>query len=261
MDKIILKIAGFRISISLQTEWQYLKKKISKEINKYFSGFIDFSGIQFKTDFEIIITHKRHIPFIIKNSGKSYYMSLFEEKNNHTIVVVHIISMLELQLILGEVINRLLYKNNGFILHGSAVNSPDGVIIFNGQNGAGKSTAMRLLQPNFPGLSDDSLIIRKEDDKYFFYQLPLVERSYWIKKTGKKYKINKIFVLRKSSIYKITKITDKGYILKHFSGQVFSEKKYISKSLKQLIDFINNFDNFYFLYFAKNKKKLLKLLS
>lgn len=261
MDKLILSIAGFKIVITLDINFQYQRDKLKKEIEEYFSGFIISEDDFFKIDFEVKVIYKTKSAFLIRDSGKKYYMSLFEEYNNHTITVFQTISMLEMQLVFGLIVDKLLNKNNGFNLHGSSVDTKKGALIFNGENGAGKSTAMKLLRQDFPGLSDDTLIIRKVKNKYYLYQPPIVERSYWIKRTYKSHHIDKLFIIRKSREFKITKITDKNYLLRHLSGQIFIQKKYLNKQLTNLIDFINKFDNFYFLYFAKNRSKLLKLLS
>jgi len=110
-------------------------------------------------------------------------------------------------------------------------------------------------------LGDDSVIIRKRGGKFYFYQVALVEKNHWIKRSSREYEIGKVFIIRKSPHFKISKISDKDYLVNHFSKQIFTEKHYLDKQLKYLIDFIQKFNSFYFLYFAKNRSKLKSLLS
>ena len=121
---------------------------------------------------------------------------------------------------------------------------------------------MQLLNQKYPALTDDSVIIKKEAKKFFFYQSHLIEKEWWIKRNSDKYDIAKIFFIKKSKQFKIEKIENKEYILDNLFRQFYTQdKNHVQKQMKYLLEFVNEFDDFYNLYFVKDENKLIKILS
>jgi len=69
----------------------------------------------------------------------------------------------------GSVLTGVLHMHNRFALHASAVNTKNGVVLFCGRSGIGKSTiATRLNQFGFDIVSDDkAVLVQKEDNRIY----------------------------------------------------------------------------------------------
>ena len=71
--------------------------------------------------------------------------------------------------------------------------------------------------------------------------------------------MGKMFFLKKANFFKVEKIEDKEQILNYFlKGYVVNLNKI---STKNVLKFVNKFDNFYMLYFAKNPEKTIRLIE
>jgi|GEM_PF-2256907 len=259
IDHLILNIAGFNIQINFKkTEWEFAYEKLKKEILHYFQGFI----VQKKNKIDYFIDIEETTTLILnKKYPEKYFVNFFDKKKDKTITTYYQISLLQFQMILREALIDLLAKNRGFVSHGSAVEKDKVAFIFTGKNRAGKSTAMRLLYPKLTALADDTVIIKKENGRYFLYQTPFIEKNDWIYKTNKKYLIESVFFLKKSHNFRTEKIKNKEKILKMMINQFWSSEKNYKKQIKYLFDFVENFNQFYYLYFAKNRDRLINLLK
>lgn len=68
--------------------------------------------------------------------------------------------------LLGRTLGTLLYQRRQFPLHGSAVDTPEGAVIFVGDSGAGKSTLVyQFLELGYNLLADDVSCIRTRNDQ------------------------------------------------------------------------------------------------
>lgn len=255
-----LNIAGFNIKINFEsTEWKFALKLKENEINKFWKGFISIKPG--KIDFTINFIERSYLEVIYKKKEKKQFMSLYEEKNNKEINTFYQISIFQFQVILRLIINRLL-TNNGFILHGSASNINGRAFLFTGNNGAGKSTTMKLLKSYYPALADDTVIIKKENNDYYLYQTPFIEKEWWVKKNSQKLPLGKVYFLKKESFFKEEIIKEKGLLFEKIIKQFWTEEdEFISRKTKLIYKFTHNFNNFYYLYFAKNKRKLLNYIQ
>ncbi|HVT01179.1 MAG TPA: hypothetical protein VHE53_03005, partial [Patescibacteria group bacterium] len=76
----------------------------------------------------------------------------------------------------------------------------------------------------------------------------------WGNRFPRKYEVGNIYFLKKSLTFKKIPL-DKTSALK----RLLESTRIIGKnSVKHLMKFTNEFDNFYYLYFSKNKKELIK---
>jgi len=261
MEKsIFLNIAGFSIQINLKpTEWDFAINLKAKEIKRYWGGFIikNPKRINFKINF----IERSYLEVYFNKKEKKQYLGFFEEKNKKEINTFYQISIFQFQIILRRAISILL-AGNGFILHGSASNIKGKAYLFTGNNGAGKSTIMKLLNPEYQALADDTIIIKKENKQYFLYQTPFIEKEWWVKKNSQKLPLERVYFLKKETYFKEEKINDKTLLFEKIIKQFWTENdEFISKKTTLIYQFTHKFNYFYNLSLAKNKKKLLDFIN
>jgi len=258
---IYLNIAGFNIKINLkETEFKYFKEIKIEEIKKYWSSFF-INNKPKKIDFTINFVERKNIETIYQTKSKKSFINFYQIKTNNIINSYYQCGPIQFQIILKQVLSELLNLRQGMTVHCSAVRFENKAYLFLGKPGAGKSTAMSLLSKKFSPLADDSGIIKKEENNYFFYQTPFLEKNSWIKKNNNKLYLGKIFFLRKKPYFKIEKIENKDYVIERMTKQLFSEKELGKNQMKTLLRFVSQFNGFYFLSFAKDQNKLIKLID
>ena len=119
---------------------------------------------------------------------------------------------------------------------------------------------MKLLSDIYPPLADDSIIIRQED-QFCCYQTHFIEKESWIKKCSDRYEIHRIFFLHKSDHFQIKKAINKEYIIRQIMKQLCLQKRdQFDEYIKYVFQLVNDYSNFYDMYFTKEKSKLQKLL-
>ncbi|MFA5770293.1 MAG: hypothetical protein WC894_02250 [Patescibacteria group bacterium] len=260
IETIYLNIAGFNIQVDLKPiEWRFALKLKEKEIKKYWTGFIVSKP---KTiDFIINFIERSYLEVLYKKKEKKQYMGFFEEINKKEINTFYQISIFQFQVILRRIISILL-AGNGFILHGSASDINGRAFLFTGNNGAGKSTTMKLLNPEHPALADDTVIIKKENSQYYLYQTPFIEKEWWVKKNSQKLELEKVYFLKKEKFFKEEIIKDKNLLFEKIIKQFWTEDdEFVSKKTKLIYKFSHEFNKFYYFSVAKNKKRLLDFIK
>lgn len=254
-DSLYLKIAGFTIAVYFKKgkEKHYIDK-IYRQIKHSFENFLETDPKKIDFTIEIIDSHVHVFSFLSKKSY-DFILILRHFKNNRFVTFSHI-SLPQFETIILKVLSMLLLKK-GFFLHGSAVAHDNEVFIFTGKSGAGKSTIMRLLSKKFFPIADDSLIIKKEGDDYFAYQTPFTEKAKWIKRGKERYRIKRIFFLKKAKFIKTKEIRNTQLIIRKIFKQFFTERKYLMEQSKLLFDFINHNVKFYYFYFNKTEDTVI----
>lgn len=263
MKTIHLSISGFNIRIILgRAQTPFYKEKWIEDIRCHLGTYI-MKETPIQIDYTIKFTEKKIYPFRSKDEKKSKYISYMEDSGKCTITTFYIISIAQLELILMEIICRLFKNNPGFFIHSSVCRDKSNAFLFNGMEGAGKSTIIKLLQPEYTTIADDSAIIRKIGNSYYVFQTIHHEKKRNIIRTEKKFLLNKFFFLEKSTTCKIVKLDRKEEITHRLMSQIliyFVEDKL---SVKHLLKFISEYNNFYILYFPKNNtiKSFLRILN
>lgn len=260
-ETIYLNIAGFNIKINFYpTQWKLLYRVKKNEIRRYWSGFI-VNQTPKKIDYRINFVEKFFLETIVKKKQTKYYISFFEEKTEKETITYYQISFIQFQLILRQIINDIL-QDKGFIVHGSASNINGRALIFLGPSTAGKSTTMKLINSQYPSLADDTVIIKKENNKYLLYQTPFIEKESWVKKTYAKYEIKSVFFIKKANFFKIIKIINKNKIFNEIAKQFWTnENIHSSGKSKALFQFTYIYNNFYYLYLKKNKREMINFIG
>lgn len=208
---------------------------------------------QYLKDF--LISSSSRYDYFIKFINKSFLDKVCYEKKAYSLpqkINIYVFQYL-LRNILQDFFGR---TKNSFFLHCSGVSIGNDVYLFLGPQGSGKSTLSKILNDIVPAVADDSGIIVKENNKFYFYQTPFIEKNQFTK-TIKRFHIRKIFFIKKSKYCKEKKILDKKEILDLFIKQLWTDKKRLYIQLKILMEFVNYFDQFYWFDFPKNKEEVI----
>lgn len=263
MDTVFLSIAGFTIALRLhETEWPFFTERRFRDNVLYqFFGFIEKKSPK-KVDYTIELLHAKNLEVLIQRHKKREYIHFYEEKNAHTFVSYYHVSGMQLQLIVRKILQKLLAKTNGMILHASASLVNNRAYIFFGKSGAGKTTISQLLTSHYVPLADDSIIITKERGGYYFYQTPFPEQGFWIEKKSDRYPLGKIFFLEKAPFHKIEKLENKDAITNDFLKQFLTEEEDVKKQMPYVLALIAKFNHFYQLHFSlQNAQNMVELVG
>lgn len=261
-DVFYINIAGFNIKIRFhESGWTYGKEKFKRRIMAYLKGFLLFKEPEI-TDGYIDFIKEVYPKTLFAKKEREHFINFYRLNGKNKVTSFYRISIFEFQYILGDILSKLLAGCGGFILHASAVNYGGKAYIFLGESGAGKSTVRRFLAEKYISLTDDTVIVKKEDNRYLLYQTPFFERERQIKKGIVSYPLAKAFFLKKAELFKIEKIRNDDLLLNLLFKQFLMVKQdYSRKQIKYILKFIVKFDNFYYLYFKKDKKLLRQLLE
>lgn len=260
MEKIILNIAGFNIEVCFfENDVGYPVKQMKKQLIKYLNGFI-IKKKHAKISYRVKFIKKDTSKIIYKKKEGEYYINFYHRDGKKSIVTYYVISYFQFQIILRTILFELLAEAQGFMLHASAANIVRKANLFFGKSGVGKSTAAALIIAKYPTLADDCVIIKKEGSKFYFYQTPFLETHEVSNKKNERMEIGKLYFLKKSAIFKIEKIPEKKFAVSQLFNQFWSGQQYLGGQMKYLLEFADKHD-FYYLYFAKDKYKLLNLIT
>jgi hypothetical protein len=260
MINIYLSIAGFIIELCFyETEVAFVQYTFIRYINRVLKGFI-IPSKNVKVDFTIDFVWDTKQEIIEQPKEKKYFITIFQYKGKKKLVSYYSISIYHFSLVLRDVLQKLLAANNGFMLHASAAEVHGSAYIFLGKSGAGKSTSIMLLKDGYRPLADDSVIIKKENGKYFVYQTPFIEKETWFKRGLERIPVGNIFFLHKADYLKISKMRDKNTVFTQLVKQLFTTDTDVAVQTKRVFEFATE-NKFYNLYFMKNEKLLLQGLE
>lgn len=233
---------------------------IKWQVKQLFGSFIVIPKNN-KSDFKIKLIPQNVV--YEQPNKRDAFMYFFKERGLTLTSFAHI-SIGQFVFLILYALQKLLVSNSGFFFHGSSVLMGGSAIIFTGRPGSGKSTASRLLSKKYPILADDSMIIRKQEGEYYVYQVPPIEKNGTIHRSPERYKISKVYFLRKSTIGATSLLpgNDKTFI--KFFREVWSQKKDIHYQEKIIADIINTLvakKSLMLLEFPKKRDVLNKLIT
>lgn len=255
-DIFCLKIADFKIKLVFgPTNQPELKKNFIRSVKVFFKGFVA-KPTETNYDFLINVSDMESQELQYSNL-KKHYTLFYENITKKKIQTFYTISISQFQLLIQNVIYQLLSYSNGFLLHSSAVAVGGKAYVFLGVSGAGKSTTVQLLKNNFQSLSDDLSIVRKINNEYFYFQHPFRETNEIKGRTFQKKELGKVFFLNKSPLFSFNASSSLDERSQIMLQQLFSPN---DSSIKTALRFASEFKNFYDLYFAKDERKMVKLI-
>ena len=256
--KLSLQIAGFIIQlVFLKKESFPLHNNLKNQIVKHYKGFIVEPKKQ-RLSYRIIFKALDDINIFHKNSKG--FLHFYEKISNKNIITYYHISFNQFQIILKEILAQLIHTK-GFIIHASAIKANNKAVMFLGDSGAGKSTVVNILRKTYQVLADDIVIIKKENNNFYLYQTPFIEKAIWIQKTNNKFNIERIFLLNKSPISRVEDINNENNKFQKIYKQFWANEKHIKEHISLLFQFISKHPQFNELYFSKNKTQLIRLMK
>ncbi len=237
------------------------REKLVRDIYKLMYPFFRDKTDLKKTAFTIQLIYREDLEIVKRKKGNKNYIGFFDFIHPAKIKSFYQLSIFQFQLLIKAALYYSLEKNNGFILHSSASLVNQKSYIFLGNSGAGKSTIIKLLREKYKALADDTSIIRLDHGKYFFYQTPFLEKEQWIIRGPEKYSVGKIFFIRKSDRLQVKKILNKNTVINKLLSHTILEKNEGNLIIKNVLEFIENFDEFYYLYFKNDSGELTKFIE
>jgi serine kinase of HPr protein (carbohydrate metabolism regulator) len=262
-EELFLQVVGLNIRvIFFPAKLEYFKKKFIKGIKNYYQGFI-ISTAPKKIDLTIKvyeqISPEMFFTKIKGADGDQNFVKIFEQRSEKRVVTFYHAGLFYFQFILIVFLQRNLDK--ALIFHASAIDYHGQAVVFVGEDGAGKSTIIRILGKDHVVLAEDEVLIKKERQNYHLYQIPFSEQcSPMYKKNRNQYPVRKLFILKKANYYKIEKIKDQEEIISKLLKQLISPRKNLRTALRMLGDLLTKTE-IYYLYFRKKKEQLIKLLN
>ncbi len=265
MKEIYVEIGGFVIRIilgkkTLDPHVSYLINKLEIELLIYLRGFI-VQNKRKRFDFEIEFEYIKEPGVLSLQNEDKIYIPIFQKVTDKKFKTYYNLNTSQLELILKYALLSLLKKNSGFGIHASVAKVNGKAYLFLGESGAGKSTIVELIKEVFPTINDDMTFIRKINSEYCVFQTPFSEKPWWINKSKKFVKVNKIIFIHKSRSSDSNKINDKKIIAKRVLGQVMVAQHLDSYIIKNVTNFTNFIQNFYDLNFEKDVDKTISLVS
>jgi len=137
------------------------------------------------------------------------------------------------------------------LLHASGNKVDQGAYLFTGLSGAGKSTAMNLMQQKSQPVADDTIIIRRDRCQHYVYQTPFFEKQSGIPKNQEKILLKKIFFLKKGHDLKLIPLKNSEIILSLLTSQLITQEENRKRTIETLIKFTKEFKYFFQLCFSK----------
>ena len=253
-----LRIAGFKIHVQFQnSEWRGLKKEYINQIEKMFRPFI--FRAEPNPDAIIVIKDQNKIFTMRKNIDQKnqYFINTFIKISNTHFITFYQHSLIGVfQMILKYILIDLLYKNQGFGLHCSAVLIKNKAQIFRAKSGGGKSTILNLLKSVYKPIVDDFGIVKLINNNYYFYHSKFLEKQNF-KRENQYYEIGNLFIIKKSSFNGITQASDD-----IINSKILEQAIFLTNSMIK-IDIILKLTKKYpvkFLFFSKDRLKLRNVL-
>lgn len=236
------------------------KERLIEVVSGHYAGFIVQKPRQ-QADYTVkIIDSTTEISFFNKENGNGY-MFFYHRESARVFETYYYVSIFQIQSLLFDMLLEYLDRTEGFIMHASANSMGGKAAIFLGKSGAGKSTIMTLLNPRFPAIASDSIVIKKSGGDYYAYQTPFFEKETWVKRKTGRIPISRLFFLHKSKRCRVEKAGGEGDILNKVIQQVVKHEKKEGDMVNRVMKFIAEKPLFYQLYFPKDAEVVISFFS
>lgn len=259
-------------------EYQYWRNKLEEKFKKFILLNTNTESDKIKG----ILNITTHPPFFIIKK-KSYFLEIFKQNSFTNFTTFSYVSHSQMFFLLNYLLNNILIKRGGFILHSSAVSiNKNEILIFLGHSGTGKSTISFLLsnskfkKKKLKKIADDKIIIyQDENNEKSFIAFPcfLDEKNKIAKDLIKFFNIKAFIFLEKSNRNKLIKLKKDSRLKKRLLN-VLSLFEYIYykdeyKNLvsifeikrRKIINFLINYEFYNFKFTLSKKEEIFKELS
>ena len=196
-------------------------------------------------DFTIYFIAEEEYRFVKEdtlNNGIRYFLETFV-LNEHEAYVHYHTGIAQYQFFLKMILQSLLGRHQGFILHASAIIDGDNAHLFLGPNGIGKSTIVENISSSFTPFADDMVIVRKRKKIWEAHQLPLEKKRYNAPAMHGK-RVRTLCYLQQSKASKMTSlspVTASKKLLEQLIKNGATEQ-----NIKALLSFLPDVDHFLF---------------
>lgn len=256
-ESINLNIAGFNIIINFfPIDNIHMRETFIKAVKKDYAGFITKN--MRVADYAINFIEAEDTEMIYREKQKSYYFETLRFKGKDTVETFYRIGPTQFTSIFKQILLRILERKDAFMLHTSSVKIGRYAYLFMAHSGGGKSTTMKNLNYKYPSIADDSVIIRRENGKYYLYQTPMIEKEWWIKKSSQRHEIGALYFLKKAKVYEEQPFENKREMLAYLMDQLLISDGDNKKQVKLIMRFAKDFDRFKILYLGKDREKLIQ---
>jgi hypothetical protein len=254
-----LDLAGFNLKVEFakgkltllnNLSYQYLQKF-------YIQRFYKLNHQKKRVDFEIKIVPESNQTYAIERLNKKYFFLNYEIDFDRKIAWLYSSSLASINFLFKEVLSFLLDKN-GLLLHcSSVIDGKNKLFIFLGKSGSGKTTTANLLaKEGFRKFSDDSLVAKKENGRWFYYSPPYIEKEE--PPLSISAKDANFYFIEKSSNTTVQKMKNTPSIIKAIMKQIWTRKGNVSENvLKNILNLVSN-NNFYKLKIRRDGNNLAK---
>lgn len=218
--------SGYQVRGKKDNQYQY--HFVSKDMTRFFLRIVDYTSQitieggdcplkRVLTDkYKAYLTDECLHPDLLIEARKQYifratriknhtYISLYHKLPPNKIITSVNMGRLQSHFFLKTVIFNFLYGKKLVFLHSSAFLVKGKAQIFIGDNGAGKSTIVKMLKKDFVPLCDDMAIIKIHKGRFYLYQVPYPEKNLY-EKTNKPYPAAGLFLLKKAVSFSVQKI-------------------------------------------------------
>ena len=211
-------------------------------------------------------TNKNSDFFRLKSNPKKLEFKLSCTQNTFFVFPV-------IEQVLRKIFYIMLFKDNGFVLHASAVSYNSRAIIFTGKSGSGKSTIVNILKKNqsFNIFADNNVYIKRKNNKFVVYKSPFLEWS-----VIHSQELNPNDTLEIASVYILNKSSSNSFgdiIFSQAASQIARQiqlpvasltEQEIAKSRKLVFDFITQHlekESIKYLNFMKDSPGVANLVT
>lgn len=260
-ENLYLKVAGLTIKlVFFPIDNIHLRETFVESVKRDFAGFISKKSSP-DTALTIEFREGIDVEIIFRKQEKTYYYETIRFEGKNTVVSYYRIGPALFSFVLKQLLLRVLGDHDCFMLHTSSVLIDGKAFLFMANSGGGKSTIMKFLTHKYQSLADDSVIIRRENSRFYLYQTPMVEKEWWIKKTSDRYEIGGLYFINKAKFFEEREIATGSEKLMKLMNQLLVSDLPSKKPVKHLMKFVREFPGIRNLYFAKDREKLLKFFS
>lgn len=258
IKKFYLTAAGKVIKITFEPTEQTV---FADELVSSLKGLWSSKGLLIKNsskvDFQIKFLSL--IPEILVKKDKHYPLGYRKNFSKKIIETSYYLSPPALNQLLKDVFAYLLRKD-GFLLHGSSLLGPDGMLrVFMAPSGGGKTTTLnRMVGKAYTKFSDDIVLIRRLSGGWRFFSPPFVEKNFPPKKLYAQ--DAEFYFLIKSGQTKKVRLSEKGLILKKVLSQIWLSQDVNERLLSLISSFIKD-HMFYSLFVSLDSKNLKEVIN